>query len=137
MKLELYRKSSLIAFLLTTLIPLISIASDKWAVPDEVVKQILQHPKLSIFLHPEVKGRVPVVIQSNFVNPKLESILFGKPVVVVPDSKNQLVTNIYFSFFKNGEVSISYPVEGVKGIFKFVLDNKGYWKLKFASVWEE
>ena len=115
----------------------ISIANDKLMVPDEVVKQILQHPEISMYLHPEVEGRVPVVIQSNFVDPELKLILFGKPVIVVPDSKKQLTTNIYFSFFKNGEVSIRYPVEGVGGIFKFVLVNKARWKLKFVSVWED
>jgi hypothetical protein len=115
----------------------ISIANDKSMVPNEVVKQILQHPEISMYLHPEVEGRVPVVLQSNFVDRELKLILFGKPVIVVTDSKKQLITNIYFSFFKNGEVSIRYPVEGVGGIFKFVLDNKGHWKLKYANVWEE
>lgn len=142
MNLKMIQKRSIIIALITVTIfgiyhSAITIASDKFMIPNEAVKQIFHHPHLTMFLHPEVKGRVPVVIQSNFVDPKLELILYGKPVIVIPDSKKQLITNIYFGFFKNGEVSISYPVEGVKGIFTFVLDNKGRWKLKFADVWEE
>ena len=115
----------------------VTIATDQWMIPNEVVKQVLQNPKLRMYLHPEVQGRVPVVIQSNFVDPKLKFILYGKPVIVVQDSKEQIVTNIYFSFFQKGDFSISYPVEGVKGTFSFVLDDNGYWKLKYAKVWEE
>ena len=128
---------SIIIIAIGTYFSYVTTGSDKWMIPNEVVKQILQHPNLSMYLHPEVQGRVPVVIQSNFVDPKLEFILYGKPVIIVPDSKKQLVTNIYFGFFKNGDVSISYPVEGVKGTFSFVFDNKGHWKLKSANVWEE
>ncbi len=114
----------------------ISIASNKGMIPDEVVKQILQHPKLTAFFHPEVEGRLPIVIQSFFVNPNIKLLLYDKPVVVVPDSKKQITTNIYMSFFENGHVSITYPVEGIKGTFQFALVQKT-WVLKDAKIWEE
>ncbi len=114
----------------------ISIAGDRAIIPDDVVKQILQHQKLAVFLHPEIEGRVPIVIQSNFVNPNIELILYKKPIVVIPDSKKQLITNIYMSFFENGKVSINYPVEGVTGVFEFISDGKGNWKLENANIWE-
>lgn len=115
----------------------ISFAGDQGIIPNEVVKQILRNPKLNIFFHPEIEERVPIVIQSNFVDSNIQLILYHKHVVVVPDSKKQQITNIYMSFFENGTVNISYPVEGVKGIFRFDPDNKGSWVLKEAKVWEE
>ena len=115
----------------------ISFACDQGIIPNEVVKQILRNPKLNIFFHPEIEERVPIVIQSNFVDPNIQLILYDKHVVVVPDSKKQQITNIYMSFVENGTVNISYPVEGVKGIFRFDLENKGSWVLKEARVWEE
>jgi hypothetical protein len=115
----------------------VSIAGDQGIIPNEVVKQILKHPRLTAFFHPEIKGRVPIVIQSNFVDPNIKIIMYEKPVVVIPDSKKQLITNIYMSFFEDGKVSISYPVEGLKGVFKFIPDTKGSWVLEEANVWEE
>jgi len=115
----------------------ISFACDQEIIPNEVVKQILRNPKLNIFFHPEIEERVPIVIQSNFVDPNIQLILYDKHVVVVPDLKKHQTTNIYMSFFENGTVNISYPVEGVKGIFRFDPDNKGSWVLKEAKIWEE
>jgi len=115
----------------------VSLAGDQGIIPNEIVNQILRDPKLTIFFHPEIEERVPIVIQSNFVDPNIQLILYDKPVVVVPDSKKQQITNIYMSCFENGTVNISYPVEGVKGIFRFDLENKGSWVLKEARVWEE
>lgn len=88
---------------------------------------------ISRFFHPEVEGRVPVVIQSNFVDPDIALILYGEPLVVVKDTKRQVITNIYMRFFENGSVSINYPVEGVKGVFKFVHDPKGAGGLDFKG----
>ncbi|MFC1494321.1 hypothetical protein ACFL6W_03480 [Thermodesulfobacteriota bacterium] len=114
----------------------ISLAGEWQMVPNEIVKLILQHPKLMKFIHPEVEGRVPIVIQSYAVDPNIKLIMFGKPIVVVPDSKEQLTTNIYMSFFRDGEVSITYPVEEITGLFKFVTDSEGKWKIDTVEIWE-
>ncbi len=110
---------------------------DKYSVPSEVVAQMLQHPRFSVFIHPETEGRLPIVVQSDFVDPNLELILYGQPVDVVKDTKHQLVTNIFISHFQDGQVSLTYPIEGVKGIFDFTLEPDGTWLLKAINIREQ
>jgi hypothetical protein len=110
------------------------------AIPKSIVEQVLNHPQLQGFLHPEASGRVPVVISSHLVNPDLSLQKFGKPVRIVPDATLNSGAFLRFTDFEMGRVhtsvKIRYEIEGVGGSFRFRRSQDGSWKLIEAEIWE-
>ena len=109
-------------------------------VPGAIVEQVINHSALQQFLHPRVPGRVPLVLSSHLLDPRLSLRKFGKPVQVVPGA--QLKKGIAYLRFTGftlkqnvATVEIRYNVEGVGGRFIFQRDGN-LWRLLKASVWE-
>ena len=111
-------------------------------IPSSIVVQVLNHPKLQQFLHPEAPGRVPVVISAHLVDPRLSLRKFGKPVRIIPDSRLKNGDGAFLRFDNYSVkqniamVGIRYKAEGVGGDFRFRRSNDGSWKLIKAEVWE-
>ena len=86
-----------------------------------VIAAILQHEGLRAFLHPEVEGRVPVVLsESNLVTAPLDLTMFGQPVrVVSPGAAQPLAPVIELTSLERSAtgavIAIRYAVEGVSG----------------------
>ena len=89
---------------------------------EAVVGAALAHPSVSQYLHPEVRGRLPVTVA--FRSPKglssLDATLFGRPVRVV--AATQDVPAVILAVSINGDhatVALDYPPEGMAGTFGF------------------
>ena len=78
-------------------------ARSRVEIPKSIVEQVLNHAKLQGFLHPEALGRVPVVISSHLINPRLPIRKFGKPVRIVPDAKLKSGAFLRFTNFDVGQ----------------------------------
>ncbi len=115
-------------------------ARSRVEIPKSIVEQVLNHAKLQGFLHPEAPGRVPVVISSHLINPRLSIRKFGKPVRIVPDAKLKSGAFLRFTNFDVGQnvanVRIKYQSEGMGGRFRFRQSKNGLWKLIETEVWE-
>src|ERR1700704_424606 len=54
-------------------------------VPRPVLKLIVDHPVLAPYLHPEVAGRVPLVVSDHLLEPGVTPSKFGRPLRIVQD----------------------------------------------------
>ena len=59
-------------------------------VPRPVLKLIVDHPALAPYLHPEVVGRVPLVVSDHLLEPGVTPSKFGRPLQIVPDREGVL-----------------------------------------------
>src|SRR5206468_9699415 len=57
------------------------------AVLEEIVTQVLNDPTLEAYLHPEVAGRVPLVMSDHLLLRGFTLTKFGAPVVVIRDAE--------------------------------------------------
>ena len=108
--------------------------------PPEIVEKVLNEPKVLVFLHPEIPGRVPVVISGVVLQSKFTPSVFGQPVRVVQsgmETESPIFEFIDFKIEKNrAMVETRYKVEGIHGTFKFKRGRNGEWKLVFSDVRE-
>jgi len=109
-------------------------------VPTAIVEQVINHPDVQQFLHPDVPGRVPLVLSSHLLDPRLSLRKFGKPVRVVPDAHlKKGLAYLRFTRFTLKQnvvtVEVRYSVEGMGGRFSFQRDGT-LWRLLKAGMWE-
>lgn len=112
-------------------------------VPAAIVEQVINHPAVQQFLHPESPSRVPLVLSSHLLDPRLSLRKFGRPVKILPDAKLKAGNKSYLRFVRYSiehsvatvEVRLSY--EGMGGKFRFRRDGRDLsWRLLDARVWE-
>jgi hypothetical protein len=95
-------------------------------IPAEVVRLAIDHPKLAVFLHPEVPG--------------IRLRKFSKPVLIVSDSIANTRPSIRFLSFEKKKneylVILEYNVQGVTAAFFLTRGVNNVWKLTKAQVVE-
>lgn len=94
-----------------------------------VVQAVLDAPALQAYLHPEVEGRVPLVLVTRM---DLDDGLrkFDAPVHVTdaaPSDGTWLEITDVQPVSNGYAVAISYPVEGLTGRFEVSRDEEGRW----------
>jgi hypothetical protein len=109
-------------------------------IPAEVVRLAIDHPKLAVFLHPEVPERVPLVISEHLLKPGIRLRKFSKPVLIVSDSIANTRPSIRFLSFEKKKneylVILEYNVQGVTAAFFLTRGVNNVWKLTKAQVVE-
>jgi len=107
-------------------------------VPRPVLKLIVEHPVLASRLHPEVPGRVPLVVSDHLLEPGVTPSKFGQPLRIVPDGKVGTQPHLRFSSFEvdgsRATAVVEYRVEGVQAVFDLRRDSKGWWTVVDATV---
>jgi hypothetical protein len=109
-------------------------------VPRAVLKLIVDHPALAPYLHPEVAGRVPVVISDHLLEPGVTPSKFGKPLRIVLDREVGTLPHLRILTFQvDGSVAkltLEYKVEGVEAVFSLRHESNGWWSVVEAKVAE-
>lgn len=109
-------------------------------VPRAVVKLIIEYPRLAKYLHPELEGRVPLVISDHLLAPGITPSRFGHPVQIIPDRDIGARPHIRFMSFKvkgtRATTVIEYKAEGVRGEFELESTPSGWWKVLDAKISE-
>ena len=109
-------------------------------VPRAVLKLIIDHPALAPYLHPEVAGRVPLVVSDHLLEPGVTPSKFGLPLRIVPDREVGTQPHIRILTFKidgsRAVATIEYKVEGVQGLFNLKRESNGWWSVVDAKVAE-
>lgn len=107
-------------------------------VPRAVLKLIIDHPALAGYLHPEVAGRVPLVISDHLLAPGVTPSKFGQPVRIVRDREVGSQPHIRFLSFEvegsRANAVIEYKVEGMEAVFILESTSAGWWKVVDAKV---
>jgi len=107
-------------------------------IPRAVLKLIIEHPALAGYLHPEVAGRVPLVISDHLLAPGVTPSQFGRPVRILSDREVGSQPHLRFESFKvkgsRGKAVIEYKVEGVEAVFDLESTSPGWWKVLDARV---
>jgi len=127
---------ALIAIILLSL-STVSLAIDN-VVPNKLLQLIIDSDELDLYLHPEAKDRVPLIILHKHIGTSEGVKKHGKNVILVKEPGNFPYLEITNFFIKDGmwHILIAYPIEGVSGEFKAqILPNK-QWELLSASVVE-
>ncbi len=109
-------------------------------IPRAVLKLIIDHPALAGYLHPEVAGRVPLVISDHLLAPGVTPSKFGQPVRILSDREVGSQPHIRFQSFEvqgaRAQTAIEYKVEGVKAVFTLEGTASGWWRVVDAKVAE-
>ncbi len=109
-------------------------------VPRPVLKLIVEHPVLAPYLHPEVAGRVPLVVSDHLLEPGVTPSRFGRPLRIVHDREVGTEPHLrILSFDVDGsraKAVVEYKVEGVQAVFDLKRDSKGWWTVADAKVAE-
>ena len=106
---------------------------------DAVLQAVLTHDAFAPYLHPEVRGRVPVRVSGKALpNEPLSLSLHGKPVERVEAPAAGPVVEIQQWSVSEGtaRVALRYDVEGVRGAFELGKDG-GHWRVVQAQVVEQ
>src|SRR6266480_7102646 len=107
-------------------------------VPRPVLKLIVDHPALAPYLHPDVVGRVPLVVSDHLLEPGVTPSKFGRPLQIVPDREVGTRPHLrILSLEVDGsrvKALIEYRVEGVQAVFDLRRDSKGWWTVADAKV---
>lgn len=106
--------------------------------PRPVLKLIVEHPALAPYVHPEIAGRVPLVVSDHLLEPGVTPSRFGQPLRIVPDREVGTKPHLrILSFDVDGfraKAVVEYKVEGVQAIFDLRRDSKGWWTVVDATV---
>src|SRR6266481_5158220 len=106
--------------------------------PRPVLKLIVEHPVLAPYLHPEIAGRVPLVVSDHLLEPGVTPSRFGQPLRIVPDREVGTKPHLrILSFDVDGSRAravVEYKVEGVQAVFDLRRDSKGWWTVVDAKV---
>lgn len=109
-------------------------------VPRAVLKLIIGHPALSKYLHPEIEGRVPLVVSDHLLESGVTPSKFGKPVRILSDREAGTLPHLRFTSFEvegtRATASLEYKVEGVEAVFTLETSPSGWWKVVDAKVAE-
>ncbi len=107
-------------------------------VPRPALKLIVDHPALAPYLHPEVVGRVPLVVSDHLLEPGVTPSKFGRPLQIVPDREGGTRPHLRILSFEvdgsRAKAVIEYRVEGVQAVFDLRRDSKGWWTVADAKV---
>lgn len=106
-----------------------------------ILDMIIDHQEIQNYLHPEVEGRIPLVIKcTDSLGTDLSIEKFGKPVKLF-NSLNQIENSPYFEVIsfefdsKNALFEIDYAIEGIT--IKGVMEKKNSkWSFKDLEVFE-
>jgi len=109
-------------------------------VPRAVLKLIIEHPALAKYLHPEIEGRVPLVISDHLLESGVTPSKFGKPVRILGDREVGRLPHLRFTSFEvegaRATARVEYKVEGVEAVFILESSASGWWKVVDARVAE-
>ncbi len=107
-------------------------------IPRAVLKLVIDHPALAGYLHPEVAGRVPLVISDHLLAPGVTPSKFGQPVRILSDREVGSQPHIRFQSLEvegsQAKTVIEYKVEGVEAVFILESTSSGWWKVVDAKV---
>ena len=128
---------------------LVAVAASGWAVrasgqlsqqlvPRAVLKLIIDHPALAGYLHPEVAGRVPLVVSDHLLAPGVTPSKFGQPVRILGDREVGSQPHIRFQSFEvqgtRAKTMVEYKVEGVQAVFNLESTASGWWSVVDVKV---
>lgn len=86
-----------------------------------VIQTILDYPKLEIFLHPNVEGRVPVLISGQMLPSRVRIVKYGRDVLRMNLSETEGKPVIIFDELtitsSESKVRLRYPAEGIHASF--------------------
>lgn len=109
-------------------------------ITQDMVRQVLDNPKLELFLHPEVEGRIPVVLSDHLLASPMDLSKYGQPVRVSADTTPTERAILRFTRLtlgdNNATLEFVYDIEGVYGKCTFARAADGTWLLSAMSVWE-
>jgi len=101
---------------------------------------IIDHPALTQHLHPEVVGRVPLVVSDHLLEPGVTPSKFGQPLRIIRDQEVGARPHLRILSFEmagsRAKVLIEYKVEDVEVLFNLERDSKGWWTVVDAKVAE-
>jgi len=107
-------------------------------VPRPVLKLIVEDPALAPYLHPEVAGRVPLVVSDRLLEPGVTPSKFGQPLQIVPDREVGTRPHLQILSFEvhgsRAKAVVEYRVERVQAVFDLRRDAKGWWTVVDAKV---
>jgi len=106
--------------------------------PRPVLKLIVEHPALAPYVHPEIAGRVPLVVSDHLLEPGVTPTRFGQPLGIVPDREVATKPHLRILSFdvegSRAKAVVEYEVEGVRAVFDLRRDSKGWWTVVDAKV---
>jgi hypothetical protein len=107
-------------------------------VPRPVLKLIIDHPALAPYLHPEVVGRVPLVVSDHLLEPGVTPSKFGQPLRIVPDRDVGAQPHLRILSFEvdgsRAKAVVEYRVEGVRVEFALRSNSHGWWRVADAKL---
>jgi hypothetical protein len=107
-------------------------------VPRPVLKLIVDHPALAPYLHPEVAGRVPLVVSDHLLERGVTPSKFGQPVRIVHDRDVGAQPHLRILSFEvdgsRAQAVVEYRVEGVRVEFDLRSNSHGWWTVADAKV---
>lgn len=111
----------------------------KYTYPKEaIVQSIIDHKLLQPFLHPESKGRVPLVISDHLIGKDFKLKKFNQPVKIVSEAEAKGAFLRFTSFdCKNGNycnIAFEYLAEGVVGFTGAAIKRDGSHKLEKTDI---
>jgi hypothetical protein len=108
---------------------------------EAIIQAILDLDRLQPYLHPEISGRVPLVVSDHLIGRKLKLIKFNKKVKIVSD-KNISGAYIRFTVFECKEepaycnIAFEYPIEGIQGSTGVSISPDGTFKFEKMDIVE-
>jgi hypothetical protein len=89
--------------------------------PSDIIQVVLDFPEIEIFLHPEMKERIPVLVSGDSIPHDFTVKKFGQNVLKVTPAKIETRPIIIFDKISvhslRAEVDLRYPAEGVNAFF--------------------
>src|SRR5436309_9033792 len=129
-----------LAIVAQVLMAAVALPQSQPLVPRPVLKLIVDHPTLAPYLHPEVAGRVPLVVSDHLLEPGVTPSKFGQPLQIVPDREVGTRPHLRILSFEvdgsRAKAVVEYRVEGVQAVFDLRRDAKGWWTVADARVAE-
>src|SRR3989454_4810236 len=107
-------------------------------VPRPALKLIVEHPALAPYLHPEIAGRLPLVVSDHLLEPGVAPSRFGQPLRIVPDREVGTQPHLRIMTFEvdgsRAKAVVEYKAEGVQAGFDLRRDSKGWWTVVEARI---
>ena len=106
--------------------------------PRPALKLIVEHGALAPYLHPEIAGRVPLLVSDHLLEPGVTPSRFGQPLRIVPDREVGTKPHLRILTFDvdgyRAKAVVEYRVEGVRAVFNLKRDSKGWWTVVDAKA---
>lgn len=122
----------------SVLVAFVTLQQAQPLVPRPVLKLIVEDPALAPYLHPEVAGRVPLVVSDHLLEPGVTPSKFGQPLQIVPDREVGTRPHLQILSFEvhgsRAKAVVEYRVERVQAVFDLRRDAKGWWTVVDAKV---